>query len=132
MQHFSTVTWKSLTKNENMRGMWRDTVPNLAYQQEYLMHALLACAAFHKAYLNPGQETELMLQARNHQGQAIMLFMAAIPTMARETCDAVLIFVRLVGITGFGLDETLFNMGEQGAKEAPLPSWIFFIRSGCK
>jgi hypothetical protein len=129
MHHFITHTCLTLAKNENMRQMWRVIVPQLAYQHEYLMHALLACAALHIAYLNPEQRSELTIKARTHQDHAIPLFLAAIPGVESETCGAVLIFVRLVGIIAFALDESLFTVGE---KEDKLPSWLFFIRSGCE
>jgi hypothetical protein len=32
-------------------------------------------------------------------------------------------------MTAFALDESLFMVGE---KEDKLPSWLFFIRSGCE
>lgn len=129
IHHFTTHTWRTLANNENMRQMWRVIVPRLAYQHEYLMHALLACAALHIAYLNPEQHSELTIKARTHQDHAIPLFLAAIPSVESKTCDAVLIFVRLMGIIVFALDERLFTVGE---KEDKLPSWLFFIRSGCE
>ena len=109
--------------------MWRVTVPQLAYQHEYLMHALLSCAALHSAYLNQGRRSELTIKARTHQDHAIPLFLAAISRLESETCDAVLVFVRLVGLCSFALDESLFTLEE---KEDKLPSWLFFIRSGCE
>ncbi|KAG9234596.1 hypothetical protein BJ875DRAFT_509342 [Amylocarpus encephaloides] len=127
MEHFTTHVWLTLANSENMRQMWRDIAPRLAYQHEYLMHALLACAALHLAYLNPEQHSEWTIKARTHQDYAIPLFLAATPSVESETCDAVLIFVRLVGITTFALDDTLTD----GGKEDKLPGWLFFIRSGC-
>lgn len=109
--------------------MWRVIVPQLAYQHEFLMHALLACTALHMAYLNLEQRSELTIKARTHQDHAFPLFRAAVPNVESVTCDAVLIFARLVSITAFALDERLFMLGE---KEDKLPSWLFFIRSGCE
>lgn len=107
--------------------MWHVIVPQLAYQHEFLMHALLAWTALHMAYLNPDQHLELTIKARTHQDHAIPLFRAAVPSVESETCDAVLIFARLVAITAFALDERLFMVDD---KEDNLPSWLFFIRSG--
>ena len=129
MDHFTAHTWLTLATDENTRQMWRVIVPQLVYQHEYLMHALLACTALHMAYLNPDQHIDLTIKARTHQDHALPLFRAAVPSVGNETCDAVLIFARLVSITAFALDERLFTVGE---KEDKLPSWLFFIRSGCE
>ena len=93
------------------------------------MHALLACTALHMAYLNPKQRSEFTVKARSHQDHAIPLFRAAVPSIESETCDAILVFARVVTITAFALDEPFSTVEEN---EDKLPSWLFFIRSGCK
>ena len=129
MHHFTTYTYLTLATDKDARQMWHAIVPQLAYQHEFLMHALLACTALHMAYLDPDQYSELTIKARTYQDHALPLFRAAIPRVESETCDAILIFARLVAITAFALDERLFMDGE---KEDKLPSWLFFIRSGCE
>jgi hypothetical protein len=129
MQHFITHTWLTLATGENTRQMWHVIVPQLACQHEFLMHALLAYTSLHMAYLNPDQHSELTIKARTHQDHAMPLFRAAISSVESETCDAVYIFALLVAVTAFALDERLFMVGE---KEGKLPSWLFFIRSGCE
>ena len=129
MHHFTTHTWLTLATDEDTRQMWHFIVPQLAYEHKFVMHALLACTALHMAYLDPHQYSELTIKARTHQDRALPLFRTAIPRVESETCDAILIFARLVAITAFALDESLFMVGE---KEEKLPSWLFFIRSGCE
>jgi Fungal specific transcription factor domain len=129
MDHFITHTWLTLAPDESTRQMWRDIVPQLSYQHEFLMHALLACTALHIAYLNPDQRSEFIIKARTHQDHAMPLFRAAVPSVESENCDAVSVFARLVSMTAFALDESLFMVGE---KDDKLPSWLFFIRSGCE
>ncbi|RFU32132.1 hypothetical protein B7463_g4211, partial [Scytalidium lignicola] len=128
MLHFTTYTWLTLTNDEDTQQIWHVIVPQLAYQYEYLKHVLLACAALHMAYLNPKRRSELVIQARTHQDLAIPLFLVATRSLESEICDAVLIFVRLLGITSYALDESLIAAEENDNK---LPSWLFFIRSGC-
>jgi hypothetical protein len=128
MQHFTTYTWLSLAESENMREMWRITVPQLAYQHKYLMYALLACSTLHMAHIHPERRSELVIQARTYQDRAIPAFFNAVPSVDSETCDAVLIFVRVVGIVAFSLEESASTESEI---EDTLPSWLFFVRSGC-
>jgi hypothetical protein len=129
MDHFTTHTWLTLADDENTRQMWHDVVPQLAYQDEFLMQALLACSALHMAYLNPNQHSQLIIKARTHQDHAMPLFRAAVPNVEIENCDAVSVFARFVSMTAFALDESLFRVAE---KDDKLPSWLFFIRSGCE
>ena len=129
IQYFITYTWLSLADNDDMRQMWRVTVLQLAHQHDYLMHALLACAALHMAHLHPERRSKLVIQGRIHQDHAIPSFFAAVPSVDSETCDAVLVFVRLVGIVAFSLEESSFT---NGGAEDKLPTWLFFIRSGCE
>ena len=93
------------------------------------MHALLACAALHIAHLNPDQHRDMTIKARTHQSHAIPLFRAAVSIIDSETSDAVLLFARLISISAFALDERLYVEDDQ---EDQLPSWLFFIRNGCK
>lgn len=129
MNHFTTHTWLTLATDENTQQMWHVIVPKLAYQHEFLLHALLACAALHMAHLQPNRHSELTIKARIHQDHAMPLFRAAISSVESMTCDAVIVFARFLAITGFALEEHLHVDRET---EKSLPSWLFFIRSGCK
>ena len=104
MHHYTTHTWLTLATDKRTRQMWHDIVPQLAYQHGFLMHALLACTTLQMAYLNPNQHSNLTIQARTHQDHAIPLFRGPIQSVESETCDAVLIFARLVAIAAFALD----------------------------
>jgi hypothetical protein len=129
IHHFTTHTWRTLAPDENTRQMWRVIVPQIAYQHEFLMHALLACTALHMAYLNPDQHLKSTIKARSHYDQAMSLFIASISSVESDTGDAILIFARLVAIITFALDDRLLATGD---KEDELPSWLFFIQSGCE
>ena len=109
--------------------MWRITIPQLAYQHEFLIHALLACSTLHMAHLHPDRRSELTIKATTYQDHAMSAFRAAVSGLESETCDAVLVFARLVAITAFALDE---RIPMAGGTEDELPSWLFFSRSGCK
>lgn len=129
MIHFTTHTYLTLAANESAQKMWRDMVPQFAHQYDFLRHALLACTALHMAHLNSVRERELLIKAGTHQDHAMPLFRVSISSLKDETCDAVLIFARQVGITAFALDERVTVIEE---KEDKLPSWLVFIRSGCE
>ncbi|KFY83763.1 hypothetical protein V500_09928 [Pseudogymnoascus sp. VKM F-4518 (FW-2643)] len=132
LQHYITSTSLSLTTDARTKTMWQVTVPRIASQFPFLLHGILACAALHLAYLDPGQGRELMIRGRVHQDRAMPLFRSAIESPNRDNCDAVFAFSHLLVIYSFAAereDERLFLV-ESNALEV-LPSWLYFIRSGC-
>lgn len=129
MQHFITHTRLTLATDENTRQTWQVIVPELAYRHEFLMHALLACTAVHMAHLNPDQHSELTIKAITHQDLAMPLFRATISSLESETCDAVYVFALLMAVTVLASDDRRSVAEEQ---EDKLPSWLFFIQSGCE
>jgi hypothetical protein len=129
MHHFIRHTSLTLATDEINQQMWHVVVAQLAYQHEFLMQALLACTELHMAYVNPKQHSNLATRAMTHQNHAFTLFRAEVPTIERENCDAAIVFARVVSITAFAFDE---HLDMDGKGDYRLPSWLFFIRSGCK
>lgn len=128
IDHFTTYTCLTLAADEKGQHIWSNMVPSLAYQHEFLMHALLACSALHMASFSPKSRFELITKARIHQGYAMPLFRGAVLEVDNENCDSVLTFARLIAINTFALaDQSIINK-----KEDHLPDWLFFSRSGCK
>jgi hypothetical protein len=128
IRHFTEHTSRTIAASEETRQMWRIIVPQLASQHEFVMHALLACAALHMAHLYPERRSELTIKAGTRQNHAMPLF-RALPSVESDTCDAAIIFARLVAIAAFAFDEGVFMAEET---EDKLPGWLFFIRSGCE
>ncbi|KFY18830.1 hypothetical protein V493_08315 [Pseudogymnoascus sp. VKM F-4281 (FW-2241)] len=132
LHHYITCTSLSLATDTRTKTMWQVKLPHIASQFPFLMHGILACAALHLAYLDPGQERELMIRGRIHQDRAMPLFRTAIASPNNDNCDAVFAFSHLLVIYSFAADredEQLFLV-ESNALDV-LPSWLYFIRSGC-
>jgi hypothetical protein len=73
-----------------------------------------------------------LIKAHTHQDIAMPIFRAAIAEVNTSNCHAVLIFTHLLVIYSFASenqDEKLF-IGDNEAEDM-LPSWLFFLRSGC-
>jgi hypothetical protein len=112
--------------------MWQVTVSHIACTFPFLLHGILACAALHLAYQNPGQRRELMIRGGSHQDHAMPLFGSAIANPNKDNCDVVFAFTHLLVIYSFAAereDERLLLV-ESNALDV-LPSWLYFIRSGC-
>ncbi|KAK3948966.1 hypothetical protein QBC32DRAFT_45527 [Pseudoneurospora amorphoporcata] len=55
--HYTTTTYTTLTGGAHGR-IWKIEVPKLAYSHPFLMHSLLATAAYHLAYTEQDQENK--------------------------------------------------------------------------
>ncbi|KFZ10144.1 hypothetical protein V501_05329 [Pseudogymnoascus sp. VKM F-4519 (FW-2642)] len=132
LNHYITSTSLSLATDARTKTVWQVTVPHIASQFPFLLHGILACAALHLSYLDPGQGRELMIRGRVHQDQAMPLFRSAIENPNEDNCDAVFAFSHLLVIYSFAAereDEQLFLVESNTLKV--LPSWLYFIRNGC-
>ena len=70
LHHFTTSTYLTLTKGPRTE-LWQKDVPAQAFRHPFLLHQLLATAAFHLAYLNPQERNKYAMQASHHQSLAI-------------------------------------------------------------
>ncbi|RFU35493.1 hypothetical protein B7463_g857, partial [Scytalidium lignicola] len=132
LDHFISSTSLTLAPDTVTRGMWQSTIPQLAHQNAFLMHGLLACAALHLAVTDSSQQRDYAIIASTHQGDAMRLFRTAITNLSKDNCDAVLVFSYLLVICSFASekqDEALFLV-DQNSMEV-LPSWLHLLRTGC-
>jgi hypothetical protein len=130
LRHYLNVTCWTIA-DLNTEIVWRTAIPELAYRNSFLLHGLLACAAIHLSseQLHP---IEYIVRATNHQKLAMPIFRAAISNPTTDNCHAVLAFAHLLVIYSFAAeneDERLFLA--DGDSLELVPSWLFFIRSGC-
>lgn len=131
-EHFITSTSLTLATNYETRVLWQTTVPRLAHKHRFLLHGLLACAGLHLAYLNPTQATEFTIAARSQQDIAMPLYRSAMNNVDVGNCDACLAFSHILVIYTWASekeDERLLLVEPEG--EDVLPTWLYFIRSGC-
>lgn len=52
IHHYCTVTCDTLTLREDGRHVWRNVMPMEGYQNEFVMHGILAISALHKCHLS--------------------------------------------------------------------------------
>ena len=56
-----------------MLALWTETIPQIAFKHDFLMHSLLAVSALHTAHINPEHRDSYCEQAVSHQNQASRL-----------------------------------------------------------
>ncbi|UPX14936.1 uncharacterized protein EKO05_0005406 [Ascochyta rabiei] len=71
MHHWTIDTYGELSQREDMRYTWRVDAPKHSVTHTFLMHEILALAAFHKASQIPDLRKEYYTLAIHHQDLAI-------------------------------------------------------------
>lgn len=94
LHHFTFCTSKSLfftavNPPDERNKIWEVTVPKVAFTHVFLLHQLLAIAAFHLAFLEPHKREEYALQASQHQSVAIQGVRVALSNISPHNCHAV-------------------------------------------
>ena len=93
LHHFTVYTSKSLffTVNppDERNKIWEIAAPKEAFTHVFLLHQLLAIAAFHLAYLEPHKRKKYAVQASQHQSMAIQGVRAALSNISPHNCHAV-------------------------------------------
>lgn len=99
MHHFCTVTADTLAMREDMRYTWRVIVPTEGYSNEFVMHAILAIAAIHRASLFPSRRSMYLECSDYHQACGLRTFRALISApMERENWQAIFCFASMLVI----------------------------------
>ena len=101
MHQFTAVTWSSLPRSLEHRGIWQLEAPRLAVKHPFLMHQLLAVAAFHMACLYPEDRKRRRLQASEHQDRAIQGLRVVLPTIDDASCHAIFLAACLLCMSAF-------------------------------
>ena len=71
--------------------IWQSDIPKLAFAHPFLLHQVLAMAAFHLAYLAPGPgplRRQHLAQASHHQNSAIQGIRGALADLTPDNCHA--------------------------------------------
>jgi len=57
MHHFTTITSQTFSDTPEQKEAWKNDIPSIAYDAEYLMNAILAVAALHLRSIQPGDQS---------------------------------------------------------------------------
>ncbi|KAH6971195.1 hypothetical protein BKA56DRAFT_529467 [Ilyonectria sp. MPI-CAGE-AT-0026] len=67
MHHYCTVTADTLSRRKEIVHVWQTAIPLQGYRYPFVMHGILAIAATHRAYLEPGCRNIFLPLADYHQ-----------------------------------------------------------------
>jgi hypothetical protein len=86
MHHWSTTTWSKVAIGDGAHNMLQTTVPQLAFENEWLMNALLGLASLHKQHLVPDSQ-DTRRQTDIYRQKALSGFRKALPKITPATRD---------------------------------------------
>jgi hypothetical protein len=131
-KHFVNSTYHYLGHSTMTRQLWKTTVPEMAFQHDFLKHGILACSALHLAHLNPSERRQYQLIAACHQARGLPQFREAIAAPTEDNCDAIMAFSPLLIIHCFASEEADADlMLVTDDAECGIPDWLKVIRGSC-
>ncbi|KAF2489771.1 hypothetical protein BU16DRAFT_470940 [Lophium mytilinum] len=106
MHHWTAFAAWSVPGNEEIKNLWKIEIPQLAVSHPFLMHQLLAFAAFHLAHVRSADQLKYSLIAAGHQNKSIRAMSKALPGLIPENSDALFITSTLMPLTAFASKTT--------------------------
>ncbi|PMD12379.1 hypothetical protein NA56DRAFT_652540 [Hyaloscypha hepaticicola] len=131
-KHFMTSTFYYLGYGPKTRQLWKTTVPEMAFQHDFLKHGILACSALHLAHLNPSERRQYQLIAACHQARGLPRFREAIAAPTEDNCHAIMAFSHLLIVHCFAAEDAdaeLLLVSDN--PECGIPDWLKVIRGSC-
>ncbi|EXL72614.1 hypothetical protein FOPG_11868 [Fusarium oxysporum f. sp. conglutinans race 2 54008] len=111
MHQYSTSTYLTLPRADELRQIWQIELPKLSLSHVYLLHQVLSVSAFHLASLHPDRP-DYAICASQHQNKAIAGLRSAVACITEESCVEIFLSSSLLGIGAFaGLGA--HNAGQQ-------------------
>ncbi|KAJ4256149.1 hypothetical protein NW762_009225 [Fusarium torreyae] len=100
MHHFSTSTYLTLPRADELQQIWQIELPKLALSHVYLLHQVLSVSAYHLASLNPDRP-DFPICASQHQNKAIKGLRSAVASITEESCVEIFLASSLLSIGAF-------------------------------
>ncbi|KAL0938482.1 C6 finger domain-containing protein [Colletotrichum truncatum] len=86
--------------------VWREHVPRLGFQHNYVLHMVLAISAQHLARLRPSQASRYESLAEQHSTSALPAVTNIIPCLSKDNCQALYHTTVLVCLSTFAKKPT--------------------------
>lgn len=131
--NYLNSTYKTISCGPDTDNVFRIIVPQLAAKFPFLLHGMLACSALHLASSDPPNQRSYMLQAIQHQDQALPAFHLATMHVVTNNCQAILayaFFLVVYGLSSGNEDDVLF-LGNNREASSSSSNWISLLRNGC-
>lgn len=111
LHHFITETCYTLSDRRVSHELWRVTVPQIAFQHEFLLRAIFAIAALHLAQLQPLRQEHYTHLAAMHQDAALRAFRPTMLEINSSNCDASFAMSSLIVVYAFASSKASHELG---------------------
>jgi hypothetical protein len=109
--HYTLCTCKTIADiSLDTLPLWRDVVPGLAFNHDFLLHILLAVTALHLNILHPS--TENSNAALQHYTKGLALFRPYLTSITPNNISILFIFSCLLPLYSFGINCTSIRTPE--------------------
>ncbi|KAL5373628.1 hypothetical protein DPSP01_012565 [Paraphaeosphaeria sporulosa] len=96
LHHFITVTASTLAHAPDAADVFSSYIPKVAFDNPYVLHAILSLTALHLSRLEPPRRVDYILKARRHHQIALAQFRAEVKDISASNLQVVLIFNALL------------------------------------
>lgn len=103
MHQFATSTYSSLCQSETDYAVWRDAIPRQALNYDYLLGAIFAFTALHRAFQRPDEKAQWTNLALEYHSLALARFRLVLHNITSESCHAAFAFSALTMFVGFSM-----------------------------
>lgn len=121
MHHFTLTAYKAVGVSPEAAIVWRDLVPQLAFEYDFLLHGILAVTALHLALTSPSNKEVHSATAMRHYTAALELFRPYLSSITSCNISPIFAFSCLVPIYIFGYPHT------SSLPSNPLPEMLEII-----
>ncbi|ETN44843.1 uncharacterized protein HMPREF1541_09718 [Cyphellophora europaea CBS 101466] len=131
LHFYTTSTSLTLSSRPELQQIWQQAVPQIAFKNLFLLHAILAFTALHIAHLQPERKGLLHAEAAAHHNTGLRLFRDAMANITPENCDACFTFSSLVAAYAWASSDQHGNLFFSDAATSETDSsveWISLLR----
>ncbi|RDL42214.1 uncharacterized protein BP5553_02193 [Venustampulla echinocandica] len=104
IHYYGLSTRKLLADGDEQIPIWRDVIPALAFEHDFLLSGLLAITSLHLALIHPSKVHHNA--ALHHYAKAIALFRPHLSAINPDNVSALFTFSCLVAVYSFGIHQT--------------------------
>ncbi|CAK7218525.1 hypothetical protein SEUCBS140593_003576 [Sporothrix eucalyptigena] len=101
MHHYSTTAYKSMPRSADVGSTWQLDAVNAAFQDDYILHLILAYSAFHLAHLRPHRQPYYSYIAAYHQDLGISRMRASLARLDEDNCHSLFMAGSLLAVSTF-------------------------------
>lgn len=99
VHHYTTSTYKTISRDEKDTYIWRDAVFEDGLEFAFVLDAVLALTALHKAFLNPREGQKHISNSLAYQDQGLRAYQAQLTDYNPRNCKALFIFPVIMNIS---------------------------------